>query len=177
MGDADTQVAKMMVHEVGLEREGVEIRKEEEDLPKFRGVPNHVTDAALEYIVRTIDNGGDLAKIEYDEVHSAIATYAELLWTLPKLRKELDKLDLKGDTLTEEGVKKYMAHLHKIEMAGAELAPESATKTLAQFSKGTSDAEYSLIDIHYLKVYFMDVLSKRKTVAAKKKASKSCSIL
>jgi len=105
-----------------------------------------------------------------------IIEYTELLWELPKLRQELDKLDLKSDTLTEDGVKKYMAHIHKTEMGGAELTPESASKTLASFSKGSSDAEFSLIDVHFFKAYFLNVLDKRKAVQ-KKKASKTCSIL
>jgi len=70
--DSDTDLAKGIAQEVGLEREGVEKASgpDEEDLPKFRGVPNRVSDAALEYMLRVADNGGDLAKIQYGKCTS-----------------------------------------------------------------------------------------------------------
>merc|ERR1712070_631170 len=103
--DKHPSVGKM----VALERERAAT---EDELPKFRWVPEDVSDDALEYVVRGVDNGGDIEQIQYDEVHGAIELFAEFLWGLPKLRRDLEKLGITGDAFAQHQVMTFMDSLH-----------------------------------------------------------------
>jgi hypothetical protein len=167
--DKNPSVGMMVALE--KEREG-----SDDQLPKLRWVPEAVSDAVLEYVVRGVDNGGDEPeKIQYDEVHSAIEMFAEFLWSLPKFRKDLEKLGVSGDTFSKPEVMKFMDSLH---LAGEKAeTEESAGKLIATFNKIDAGDSFTMDDLYFFRNFYNLVLQKRRKEEKLKKKSTMCSIL
>jgi len=169
MLEKQPMVAKMVALE--KERDG-----SDEELPKIRWVPEDVSDATLEYVVRNVDTGvGDAGKIQDDEVHSAIELFAEFLWSLPKFRKDLEKLGIAGDTFAQPEVMTVMDSLH---LAGEKkTTEESAGKLISTFQKIDVGDSFTMPDLYFFRDFYTKVLEKRRKEEKLKKKSNVCSIL